>query len=81
MRIDSNLPLTPIPDPERRAAATGRNEAPPTDQIQLSSAAGSAIDTQSEKIATIRAQVASGTYRVSSEAIAGSIIDEMTSSS
>ena len=77
MRVNNNGPLMPTGDTANRVERSQSSASAPADKIQLSRAAVSAATSQTEKIAALRVQVANGTYRVSSEAIAGSMINEM----
>jgi len=77
MRINNNGPLMPIGDTANRVERPNANASAPADQIQLSRAALSAATSQNEKIAALREQVANGTYHVTSDAVARSMINEM----
>jgi anti-sigma28 factor (negative regulator of flagellin synthesis) len=77
MRINNNVPLSPIADSQGRVERQEQPANAPGDQIQLSGTAVSAAASQAEKLAALRAQVANGSYRVSSDSIANSMMYEM----
>ena len=64
-------------------AGSTNNPAPPADEAHLSSAAkmvtqtGSLPDVRAEKVASVQAALAAGTYNVSSSEVAGKLIDHM----
>jgi len=79
MRINNNIPSTPIngADGGKRPDRTDPSRSAKADQVQLSSIAQTGAETQSQKIENLRMRVMNGTYHVSADEIAGSMIDEM----
>jgi len=80
MRINNNIPATPIngTDGGKRPDRVDADRSAKNDQVQLSSIAQSGAAAQSQKIENLRMRVMNGSYHVSSDEIAGSMIDEMT---
>ncbi len=79
MRINNNSPATPIAGTEnaQRQERIGSDKSARPDQIQLSNVASASAGAHSDKIENLKLRVSNGSYRVSADQIAGSIVDEM----
>lgn len=80
MRINNNIPPISVggADAGKRTDRTAAGKGQQPDQIQLSSVAHTAASSQADKLESLRIRIANGTYRPSADAIAGSMIDEMS---
>jgi anti-sigma28 factor (negative regulator of flagellin synthesis) len=77
MRIDPNLTVNPIakePTTKKESVSTGRTKTRP-DVVSISSAGAAAADMPA-RLATIKAQLASGTYPIDLDKLAKRITEE-----